>query len=119
MQLDFDRGIDPSRPLTVRAAVDRGHAVVNRPVKGIMGLVMAVGALFAFVLGRETFGFALIIAAPFVAWIWWSYAVPRWRAWALGRGVDPDELQAVAQGEKLVWPRGHVFEKTEFPFRTP
>ena|SRR2546425_8171798 len=118
MRLDFDRGTDPGTPLSVRAAVDRGHALVNRPVRVIMGLVMAVGGLLAFVFRRETLGFVLIIAAPFIAWIWWSYAVPRWRSWALARGVDPDELQAVAQREKLVWPRGHIFEKTEFPFKT-
>ena len=119
MSLDFDRGIDPATPLTVRVAVDRGHAVVNLPVKVIMGVGMALGALFAFVLNQGALGFVLIITAPFIAWIWWSYAVPQWRAWALGRGVDPDELQAVAQREKLVWPRGHFFEKTEFPFRAP
>ena len=117
MRLDFERGADPSIPLTVRAAVDRGHAIVNRPVKVIMGLVMAIGALLAFVLHLETLGYLVIIAAPFVAWIWWSDAVPRWRSWALGRGVNADELQAVAQREKLVWPRGHFFEKTEFPFK--
>jgi len=82
-----------------------------------MGLVMAGGALLAFVFRREALGFILVIAAPFIAWIWWSYAVPRWRSWALARGVDSDELQAVAQREKLVWPRGHIFERTEFPFK--
>ena len=117
MLIDFDRGIDPAIPLSARAAVDRGHAVVNRPVRVIMGLVMALGALFAFVLHRETLGYAIVISAPFVAWIWWSYAVPRWRHWALTRGASPDELQALAQREKLVWPRGHFFEKTEFPFK--
>jgi len=119
MQLDFERGVESGGQLTARAAVDRGHALINRPVRVIMGVVMAAGALFAFGLGRETVGFAVIITAPFIGWIWWSYAVPRWRAWALARGVDPDELQAMAQREKLVWPRGHLFEKTEFPFRAP
>ncbi len=116
MRLDFDRGTDTNTPLNVRVAVDRGHALVNSPVRAIMGLLMAVGALLGFVLHREALGFGLVIAAPFIAWIWWSYAVPRWRSWALRRGADPEELQALAEREKLVWPRGHFFEKTEFPF---
>jgi hypothetical protein len=117
VRLDFERGVDPSTPLTVRAAVDRGHAMVNRPVGIIMGVMMAVGVLLVFVFDKEAIGGVLVVAAPFVAWIWWSYAVPRWRSWALGRGVDPEELQAVAQREKLVWRRGHLFEKTEFPYK--
>ena len=117
MLLDFNRGTDPSAPLTVRRAVDRGHALVNRPVLVIMLLVFVAGGLIALVLDRVAFGVVLMVAAPFVAWIWWSYAVPRWRAWALSRGVDPEELQKVAQRENLIWPRGHFFEKTEFPYK--
>ena len=52
-----------------------------------------------------------------LAWLWWSLAVPRWRRWALGRGVDPDELQNLAQKVGLVWRRGSFFEKTELPPR--
>jgi hypothetical protein len=57
-----------------------------------------------------------VFSCPFVAWVWWSYATPRWRRWALGHGVDATALQRVAERELLVWPRGHVFERTEFRF---
>src|SRR5438094_8574046 len=116
MRLDFERGTDPSIPLTVRVAVDRGHALVNRPVKVIMGLVMAVGALFAFVMHREMLGYLVIIGAPFVAWIWWSYSVPRWRSLALGGGVKAAKLQAGAQRGKVVCHGTRFFEKTEVLF---
>jgi hypothetical protein len=52
-----------------------------------------------------------------LAWIWWSATVPRWREWATEKGADPDETQDLAQKAGLVWPRGHLLEKTEFRLR--
>ncbi len=49
-----------------------------------------------------------------IAWPYWSFAIPRWRQWALRRGADADELQRRAQAVGLVWRRGSVFERTEF-----
>lgn len=47
------------------------------------------------------------------AWAWWSYAVPQWRDWALAGGADPDQLQQLGEAAKLVWPKGHLAERTE------
>jgi len=49
-----------------------------------------------------------------MAWTWWSLLVPRWRKWAHEKGVPPDQLQKWAVLTGLVWPKGWIFEKTEF-----
>jgi hypothetical protein len=114
MLLDFDRGTDTNAPLSVFVAVRRGHAVITRPVLIIIAVVMAA----TWLLGRSLESIPILYATPFagpvVAWIWWSYAIPRWREWAIGRGVNPRVLQQVAVREWLVWPEGHIFERTEF-----
>ena len=38
----------------------------------------------------------------------------RWRRWALRQGIPADELQKAAEAALLVWPKGSIFEKTEF-----
>jgi len=111
---DFDHGVPATRPLSVRAAVDRGHAVINRRVFQIMGFLFSIGLGLAILGGRDYDGLVIVLAAPVTAWVWWSYATPRWRAWAHARGADPVELQRVAEEEKLVWPVGHFFQYTEF-----
>jgi len=49
-----------------------------------------------------------------VAWIWWSWTVPKWRRWALSRGASPARMQRLAAVTGLTWPRGWIFERTEF-----
>jgi hypothetical protein len=112
--LDFDRGTDTSAPLTVFAAVRRGHAVITRPVLAIILVVMAASYLLGKALGSIPILLATPFVGPLVGWVWWSYAIPQWRDWAHRRGVDPARLQEVAVREWLVWPKGHFFERTEF-----
>ena len=98
--------------LTAVAAVMVGHAFVTMP---ILAFIAAVGGTAWSGLGwgpRPTL-IAIIVAAG-TAWLWWSFAIPRWRRWALRRGVDRDALQRVGVATGLVWPRGWIFEKTEF-----
>lgn len=47
------------------------------------------------------------------AWSWWSWQVPKWRIWALRNVTDWLELKRRAVEDKLIWPDGHFFEKTE------
>jgi len=117
MYLNFDHGTELAKPISVRTAVDRGHAVITMRLFVVMVIVSAVGIGLGIVLNAWAIALAAVIASPLVAWPWWSYATPRWRDWAVGRGADPTELQRVAEREKLVWPRGHFFERTELPFR--
>jgi hypothetical protein len=46
--------------------------------------------------------------------VYWSFAIPRWRRWALRRGAPAEELQRLAVAANLVWQKGSIFERTEF-----
>ncbi len=120
-------GLQPSggqpRKMSVAQAILVGQLVVNLPT-----LLLIFGAPLVGILAARSywgvFGPALCILAWVVllvgcavAWIWWSFAVPRWRRWAIRRGVPPDELQRWAVITFLVWPKGWIFEKSEFKLK--
>ena len=117
MNLNFDYGTDVRDPISIDSAIQRGRSLVVMRVYTIMGAMGAFAMLAAGVTGSRTLGFALLALGFLAGWLWWSYAVPRWRHWALRRGANPDELQRAGERAKLLWPRGHFLEKTEFPFR--
>src|SRR5260370_10420939 len=97
----------PGRQLSIWKAILVGQVVVNVPTVGIM-----MASLF---LGATVVPWQLsAILGSILGWVWWSYTVPRWRDWALYRGLDPDRLQKFAFRTSLTWPRGSLFEKTEF-----
>jgi hypothetical protein len=101
--------------LSAGRAVAYGLLIVNGPVLGLMvgGLWLGVR-----VSGSTPLGAGIGFAVGFVlAWLWWSLSVPRWRAWALARGADPERLQELGERTGVVWPRGSFFEKTELPPR--
>ena len=114
MLLDFNHGTTPENPISVQEAVGRGVVLVNKPVRVAMGVLLIGAAVALYGLRSQFIAALFVLATPILPWFWWSYAVPRWRAWALSRGADPDRLQELAQQMKLVWPRGHFFERTEF-----
>jgi hypothetical protein len=118
MNLEFDRGTDSRDPISVQSAIERGRSVVVVPVYTIMASVAGFAIVSAAITGSRVLGFVLLVVGFVAGWLWWSYAVPRWRHWALRRGADPDELQKAAERAKLLWPRGHFLEKTEFPFKS-
>lgn len=107
----FDRPGDPS-PLPVELAVSRGLLLVNGPV-GVL-LVAGFGSAY-FLLGHSAWVACAVAILGFAsAWLWWSYFIPEWRSWAIGKGADSEELQALGVQSGLVWPRGSFFERTEF-----
>ena len=109
--MNFDRATDP-KPISVQLAVKRGVQLINWPVRSIIVVGLIAGALLINIL--PVVGFALMVAAIPCAWVWWSYLVPEWRNWAHRRGADPEQLQYLAECARLVWPKGSVFERTEF-----
>lgn len=105
--------------LTVKQAIRRGLLVVNGPV---LLLLVGPGALFAVLIEHHwlprrynALGLLLFIAGFVLAWLWWSFAVPRWRLWAYQRvGAEQiPALKAEAVAVGLTWPAGHRFERTE------
>jgi hypothetical protein len=87
-------------------AVLIGHVVVSVPALLFLGLVMIVFAE----LGRTLGGFVVGIVP---AWLWWSFAVPRWRDWVVDQDLDVDAVQSIAVATGLLWPRGFFLERTE------
>lgn len=125
MTRDQGKPTPSTRLLTAKVAVRWGHLFVTLPVLGLMlglwGLAEVLlrhGSHVArFPLSLQiVVAVAVVIGPPAIAWLWWSFAVPRWRHWALSRGADPDDLQALGQAQGLVWPKGSFLERTEFRY---
>lgn len=109
--IDFDRPGDPA-PLLIDVAISRGRLLVNGPIT----LIMAGGTIIGLAVLKH---YPLLAITCFLAdfvlgWLWWSWSIPQWRAWAISRGVDPVRLQEEGVRAHLVWPKGSIFERTEF-----
>ncbi len=109
-----------ARPLNyspeVRAAIARGTRIIMGSYLMMMG-IMIVGTVIGLAVIKAGFvsSFVVSLIVGFIfSWLWWSYSVPRWRRDALRQGANADELQAAAEDALLVWPKGSIFEKTEF-----
>ena len=111
--------------LTADAAVRWGHLFVTLPVLALMlGLWGLASVLFRH--GRQLSGLpaslqvaiavTVAVGPPAAAWLWWAFAVPRWRYGALSRGADPELLQALGQAQGLVWPQESFLTRTEFRY---
>jgi uncharacterized membrane protein YciS (DUF1049 family) len=100
--------------VTVEQAIARGNKMVNNPTLCILILVPVAFMLLYY---YDVFS-AWIIAVGFVlgfllAWLYWSVMITRWRLWAFENVRNVHELRKKAIKEKLMWPEGSMFEKTE------
>jgi len=107
--------------LSPEQAVGRAFWMVNLPVLIVMfgpaGALFGIGSLLdqtselgaALKLGSFA---ALVVSWPF-AWLAWSILTPRWRLWAYERVSDLDVLKQAAVEARVIWPEGHIFERTE------
>jgi hypothetical protein len=105
---DINSNPDGYSPHVIHA-VKIGFLVVNGPVLGIF----LVAGLATLAIAPELL--CCCLPGGFViAWVWWSFSVPRWRRWAIRSGANPEQLQELGVKAYLVWPKGSIFEKTEF-----
>lgn len=90
-----------------------GRVLVNGPVLPLMlGPLFAMQAFFTIEPPLPQF---LALGGGFVlAWSWWSITVYRWRLWAKASGMSPNDIQSLGEAARLLWPRGHFFERTEW-----
>lgn len=100
--------------VTVDKVLTRGQLMVNIPVFIIMFGVMGL-CFYLAILKFIPFYFAptSIVLGPAVAWIYWSFAITRWRIWAFSNVDDVHELKSLAISGQLIWPDGSFFERTE------
>ena len=93
-------------------------------MNGPVTLLIAGGLVAVMVVGELSdlpgwLALCVIFAPLLVGWLWWSVALPRWRVWALEH-VDQDEWGELLQqaiSHRLMWPSGHILEKTEIKSR--
>jgi len=107
----------PTYSPKVRAAIAQGSKIIL-----VRGYLLAMGTIIVGTVIGLTVIQANIAASFFIStvigiivdWLWWSYSIPRWRRDALKQGADANELQAAGEATLLLWPKGSIFEKTEF-----
>jgi hypothetical protein len=100
--------------VTVDKALRRGQFIVNVPVFLIMFSVS--GLCIVLPANKLAPGYLILLGialGPLAGWIYWSFAITRWRIWAFTNVDDINELKSRAISSKLIWPDGHIFEKTE------
>ena len=114
------------KSIGIGTAILLGHLIVTVPallfILAGVGICLAVMFLLAtlpppfpglsYILGIISAGMGML-----AGWLWWSYVVPRWRRWAHKNGAPADKLQKWAAITGLVWPKGSIFEKTEFKLK--
>ena len=102
--------------IELNKVLNKGQIFINFPVMivmfGLMGLsyylnkialisksIMLVGFVISFILG----------------WLVWSLFIAKWRIWAFEKTDERFHsiLKKEAIQAKLIWPDGHIFEKTE------
>jgi hypothetical protein len=103
------------RKITVRKAIIYGLLWINFPV---LLIIVGLPAILLFLalqynlppwLPLVSFPVAIVLA-----WLWWSLTTPKWRLWAFLRVNNLYLLQINAVRSQLVWPRGSIYENTEF-----
>jgi hypothetical protein len=109
-------------PSPEEAAVSAGYWRVSLPGWLIMMGLMWPPILYlgpergmATPTGLKVIG-GFIVAAFVAAWLWWSFAAPRWRRWAYRRVSDLQLLEELAVAGNLVWRASHPLTRTELRF---
>jgi uncharacterized membrane protein YciS (DUF1049 family) len=96
--------------------LNKGQLFINFPVMIVMFGFMGI----SYYLNKIDFIPKSIMIISFVisfilGWLVWSFTIAKWRIWAFEKINEKfhDELKTEAIKAKLIWPDGHIFEKTE------
>jgi len=104
---------------SVKEVINRGQFSVNVPVYIIS---IGIPVLSVFIISHFTpsvitviVGILSFVLSFILAWTWWSFAISKWRLWAMKNTDKKDwvELNKKAIEGFLIWEEGHKFEKTE------
>lgn len=99
--------------ITVDQAIQRGQQMVNYPIFAIMIIGFGFSIYLVTILKSGWVVLIGFIATFVLSWLWWSYMITKWRVWAFENCRNVHELKRRAINEKLIWPDGSRFEKTE------
>ena len=97
--------------IPVKKAIKIGKIAVNAPIvvvfliSGLIGKSLILKSLWLFPVS--------ILAVFILPWLYWSFAITKWRIWAFSNVDDICKLASEAVINKLIWEQGSIFEKTE------
>lgn len=101
------------KKLKVEEAIRKGHQMVNYPLFPILLIGLGI-TLYLTVVLKNVLVFPIGFISTFlVMWLWWSFLITKWRIWAFENCRNVHELKRRAINQKLIWPDGSRFEKTE------
>ena len=100
-----------SSKISVDKAIQKGQLLVNLPVVIILFGLIAISTELS---AQYTFFAVLIFISAFIlAWLYWSFAITKWKLWAYQNVEDLVELKKAAVKSNLIWADGNFFNKTE------
>lgn len=102
--------------IKINKVLNRGQFLVNFPVMIVMFSCMGITLYLSEtgVISKPVMFIGLGLSFV-LAWLVWSFAIVKWRIWAF-QEIDEKfhkKLKSEAVKVKLIWPDGHIFEKTE------
>ena len=100
--------------VTVEAALKRGRLMLSTAPVAVLILLLVAAVVVGPRFGLPAW--TIVIALPLsilLAWLTWSVLVTRWRILALLNVRNTQELFETAVAEKLIWPEGSWFQRTE------
>ena len=100
--------------VTVEAALKRGRLMLKAAPPAVIVVVLVASVFGGSYIGLPSWTIAIALPLAFVlAWLTWSVLVTRWRIWALLNVRNTQQLFETAVAEKLIWPEGSWFQRTE------
>ena len=110
----IDNPEEKDEHISVEDALSRGYLMVNLPVLFIILSELATGVLLVHLEILPSWAqWLFLISGVTCAWVYWGFAITRWRIWAFSRTDDPARLRQKAVDQGLIWPKGSFFERTE------
>jgi len=105
--------------VSVEAALRRGHLMLKVVPLTIfvLSLMLSMVLIYLRMITPWGIAFAFIIGGV-ASWLWWSFAVTRWRIWSLTHVRNIHELMAYAVQDKLVWEKGSWLQHMEIRSRS-
>jgi hypothetical protein len=100
--------------VTVEEALNKGRKMITYPVMFIIFASFLAWAIYCLLNEAKGWWIATgVIAGLFLAWLYWSIVITKWRIWAFDNVRNVHELKKLAIKEGLIWQDGSFFEDTE------
>jgi len=77
-----------------------GHLTLTAPA--IVGIIL-IPLFGLYMLGPSLFIYYVMIGIA-IGWQWYLVALPMWKKWLMGKGVQQEEIDSLARRSGLAWP---------------